>query len=144
LSPPSEIRITVRSPDGPRSLGVAGRPEVLGGLQQRAADRRPALALERLDLGLEPVAVQRADRRDEVRVLAALGARDAAELVAVHPQADLRALRHRVDELAERRLRGIEPRAAVTGVLVHRVRAVEDDQHRAVGRLLRHRRSDRR
>ena len=68
------------------------------------------------------------DRHRQLRVPAALCARDLADLGAVDAQPERRALGQPVDERVDRLLGGIEPAAAVARVVVHRLRRVEHDQ----------------
>ena len=76
--------------------------EVVRDGQQRRADRRPALAVEPVDGAAQRVLVQRPDRDGQLGVPAALGARDLADLRAVDPQPERRALRQPVDERRRR------------------------------------------
>ena len=121
LSPPSETRTTVRTPPrAGRRAPSSERPIGVRPLPCSASTSR-----------LKRVAVQRADRRDQLRVPAALGARDAASpsRTPAGPPARRPAAR---DQLAQRRLGGVQPRAPVARVLVHRLRAVEDQEDGAV------------
>ena len=125
----------------PARRPAADSRQVAGGGQERAADRRATAALERLDPLLERVARRAGRPAPRAPCRGSRGrARDLGDLAPVDAQADVRVVGQRRDHLAQRRLGGVEPRAAVPRVVVHRLRAVEDDQD---GALLR-RRSGRR
>jgi hypothetical protein len=113
-----------------RALSRGG--QVVRGGPQRAADRRAPAALQRLDARAEPVAVERADRDDQLRVAAARAATALGDARAVHAHADLSVRRQQADEVGDRRLGRVESRAAVARVLVHGLRRVEQQQDAAV------------
>ena len=102
--------------------------EVIRRREQRAADRRAPLALQRRDLLAQRVAAARLHWRDELGVGARLRLALAGHACAVDPHAQGRLLGHGVEHFVDRRAGSFHPAAAaVARGRPHRARRVEHD-----------------